>query len=362
MPLPRLLCPIASHRLLSACVLALALIPLAFSAQAQAQTQAPAAIQGDARLQMHTLLWPTELPSTAAPKAHEFITPKSNYLLDFHGSIQNPNLVIFLAGNQYRAFPELIAAFREWASQQAAYRQLPLANVFYATLPPAHLIDAMDVGKLQVGNFWFDVRPDALWPDVFMTNTAQHTRLFQSGYIEKYAVYTRNKGVVLLVKAGNPKHITGLQDLARPDVNVAISAPTGPTAGNSYLRTLQQQGGDAFADKVLAKPGTVLSYVVHHRENPQFIADGQADVAPMYFHFGDYLKKTFPQQFDYVPLPKEGNVIEELSIAKIRTAPHPLAAQAWIDFIRTDTAAAIFNRHGFDYAPLAERTVDVTPQ
>lgn len=308
-----------------------------------------------------TLPWPAELPAPADPKSHLFIEPKSNYLIDFHGSIQNPNLVIFLAGNQYRAFPELVASFRTWAGQQSKYHALPLTNIFYATLPPTHLLDAMDSGKLQVGNFWFDVRPDALWPDVFMTNTAQFTRLHNSGYIDKYSTYTRNRGVVLLIKAGNPKKIRGITDLARPDVAVAISAPAPPGNSNSYVSTLQAQGGGDFAAQVLAKPNTTLTRVVHHRENPQLIADGAADVAPMYFHFGDYLKKTFPQLFDYVLLPPQGNTIEELSIAKIRTAPRPQAAEAWAEFIRSDIAAEIFNRNGFNYAPLNERIVEVVP-
>lgn len=55
-------------------------------------------------------------------------------------------------------------------------------------------------------------------------------------------------------------------------------------------------------------------------------------------------------------------MIEELGIAKIRTAQHPLAAQTWVEFIRTDTEVGIFNRHGFDYAPVAERVVKVTPK
>lgn len=63
---------------------------------------------------------------------------------------------------------------------------------------------------------------------------------------------------------------------------------------HKQVGTLQQQRRQAFTDKVFAKPSAVLSHVVHHRENPPFMADGQADVAPTYWHFGDYLKKTFP--------------------------------------------------------------------
>jgi len=38
---------------------------------------------------------------------------KSNVVLDLHGSVQKPDLVIFMAGNQYRVVPDLLAAFRE---------------------------------------------------------------------------------------------------------------------------------------------------------------------------------------------------------------------------------------------------------
>ena len=62
---------------------------------------------------------------------------------------------------------------------------------------------------------------------------------------------------------------------------------------------------------------TVSPAAVHHRENPQFIYDGFADVAPMYFHFGEYLKKRMPEHFDYVALPAEGNFRDELAVSML---------------------------------------------
>jgi ABC-type molybdate transport system substrate-binding protein len=75
----------------------------------------------------------------------------------------------------------------------------------------------------------------------------------------------------------------------------------------------------------------------------------------MYYHFGDYLKGRLPEYFDYVALPAEGNFRDALAISLIRGAQHKEAAAAWIEFIRSDAAAAIFNRHGFDYAAAEER-------
>jgi ABC-type molybdate transport system substrate-binding protein len=300
--------------------------------------------------------WPAELPSATVPNASLYVSEKSNVVLDFHGSVQDPDLVIFMAGNQYRVLPELIGAFREWLKAQPRERSVRAERVFYATTPPGRLIDAMDSGQLLLGNLWIDVRPDRLWPDVFMTGPRQQRRLQAAKYINSWSVYTRNRGVVLLVAAGNPKGIRGVADLLREDVRVALSSPKRePASYESYANTLRAQGGAQVPERVLAKTNTVSPVAVHHRENPQLIYDGVADVAPMYFHFGDYLKKHMPQYFDYVELPSEGNFRDELAVAIVNRAPHPSAAAAWTEFMRSDAAASVYNRHGFDYLTAEER-------
>lgn len=300
--------------------------------------------------------WPPELPQDLPPRAKPYISEKSNVVLDLHGSAQDPDLVIFMAGNQYRVVPELLRAFREWTKTRPRHRGVKVERVFYATTPPGRLIDAMDSGRLVLGNYWIDVRPDKLWPDVFMTGPRQQRRLLKFNYIDGWSVYTRNRGVVLLVRAGNPKGIRGISDLMRDDVRVAISSPVRePASYESYSNTLRAQGGAQFPELILKKSTTVSPVTVHHRENPQLIYDDLADVAPMYYHFGEYLKSHMPGRFDYVTLPEKGNFRDELAISLIRNAPRKVAALAWIDFIRSDTAATIYNSNGFEYADAAER-------
>jgi molybdate transport system substrate-binding protein len=306
------------------------------------------------------LPWPPELPEKLLPKAAVYVSEKSNLVLDLHGSHQNPDLVIFMAGNQYRVFPELLAAFREWAREHPRHRSARVERIFYATMPPGRLIDAMQAGQLALGNFWIDVWPDRLWPDIFMTGSRQQRRLLGANYIERWSVFARNRGSVLLVRAGNPKNIRGIEDLMRSDVRVAISSPARePASFESYANTLRAQGGAQLPDLILKKSTTISPSAVHHRENPQFIFDGAADVAPMYYHFGDYLKTRMPQHFDYIPLAPEGNFRDELAISMIRDAPHAAAAAAWLDFIRSDAAGAVYDRHGFDYAPSEVRAKEV---
>jgi molybdate transport system substrate-binding protein len=303
------------------------------------------------------LEWPAELPQALSPEATHYISGKSNVVLDLHGSDRDPDLVIFMAGNQYRVIPELLAAFRKWVRAQPRHHGAKVERIFYATTPPGRLIDAMESGQLVLGNYWLDVRPDALWPDVFMTGPRQQRRLRKSNYIDGWSVYTRNRGVVLLIRAGNPKGIHGISDLLREDVRVAISSPVRePASYESYSNTLRAQGGAAFPELILKKATTISPAAVHHRENPQFIYDDQVDVAPMYYHFGEYLKSHIPAVFDYVALPERGNFRDELAISLIRNAPHRAAALAWIDFMRSEEAAAIYNKNGFEYASAAERS------
>jgi molybdate transport system substrate-binding protein len=225
---------------------------------------------------------------------------------------------------------------------QACFIQTTQAGqLFYATLPPGRLMEAMVSGQLIIGNMWLDIRPGQLWPDIFMTGPRQQKRLFEDGLIDSYTIYARNRGAVLLVRAGNPKNIVSVKDLLRNDIRVANSSPQRePASFESYANTLRGQGGTALPQPVLAKTTTISPTVVHHRENPQFIADGKADVAPMYFHFGDYLKRTMPQLFDYITLPPENNFIDSLAIARIKTAARKGASGAFIEFMRTDAAAA----------------------
>jgi hypothetical protein len=150
-----------------------------------------------------------------------YVSDKSNVVLDFHGSFQDPDLVIFMAGNQYPVLPDLVAAFRGWIAAQPQHTGVKVDRIFYTTTPPGRLIDAMQAGQL------------------------------------------------------------------RDDVRVALSSPVRePASYESYSATFRAQGGQQFPDLVLKKATTISPVAVHHRENPQFIYDGIADVAPMYYHFG----------------------------------------------------------------------------
>lgn len=70
--------------------------------------------------------------------------------------------------------------------------------------------------------------------DVFASaDVANMDRLVREGLVDKPVTFARNK-LEIAVAPGNPKHITGLADLANPGVSVVLAAP-GVPAGD-YAR------------------------------------------------------------------------------------------------------------------------------
>ena len=93
--------------------------------------------------------------SDVATRGFEFTVPPADVLADFHGSLDNPQLVLFASGNYFFALGQLVTAFGE---ANPGYR----GHVFYETLPPGLLLKQMDAGgTVTSGNMTWTVKPDA---------------------------------------------------------------------------------------------------------------------------------------------------------------------------------------------------------
>ena len=64
---------------------------------------------------------------------------RADALADFHGSLDNPALVLYASGNYFFAMGPLVEAFGREFPQ---YR----GRVYYETLPPGLLLKQMDAG------------------------------------------------------------------------------------------------------------------------------------------------------------------------------------------------------------------------
>ena len=102
---------------------------------------------------------------------------------------------------------------------------------------------------------------------------------------------------------------------------------------------------DAIA-KLFAPDGdTCFGQLIHHREAPQCIADGRADVAVIYSHLALRYTRIFPDVFEQAPLPRdEYNVTTNYAIGAVVNG-NELAPELASFFLSDDVADA-YTQHG----------------
>ena len=295
------------------------------------------------------LIWPAERPRAAAPGS-EWSQARSNLCLDFHGDPANAQLVVFSDGNHHMALAECVEAF--------VRRSPGLHEVFYTTTPPSVYLALLRTGELTLGNLTLRVRPN-----VVIGPREVVERLHAEGETGAPVAFARSRGNVYLVRAGNPKGIRGVADLLRPDVIPFMSNPDTEAASygvyrETVLATARIRGLDVRAlDRRLSGEGGAIVFGerIHHREAPQAIADGEADVAMVYYHLAQRYVRSFPGEFEIVcegwdPVgedkrePVEGTVVTEYVVAPAKTAGD--WGDTFVGFMRSGEAEAIYETHG----------------
>jgi molybdate transport system substrate-binding protein len=100
--------------------------------------------------------WQNGSNNDATDRGLDFTVPPVDDMADFHGSLDNPALVLYASGNYYFAMRDLVRAFE---AATPAYR----GRVFYETLPPGLLMKQLGAGgTVTSGDLTFTVRPDVM--------------------------------------------------------------------------------------------------------------------------------------------------------------------------------------------------------
>lgn len=275
------------------------------------------------------------------PALHQglrFTVPEVDDMPDFHGSLDHPALVIFVGGNYYFAMAPLVHAFE---ARQPRLR----GRIFYVTLPPGLLIKAMALGDtFTSGNLTFTAIPD-----VYAAGLRKVQAQIGAGRLVPPAVPYVTNDLTIMVPAGNPAHITGLTDLGKPGVRLAMPNPVWEGVARQIKRALIKAGGmtlerTVYIDKV-ANGQTVLTHI-HHRQTPLYLMQGLAD-AGVTWKSEAIFQEQIGHPISAVDIPAAENVTAVYAAAVVRGAPHPRAARAWIRFLRSATAGRIFARYGF---------------
>lgn len=297
---------------------------------------------------MIRLNWPDEAARPANRDEPHFSHPGSNVCLDFHGDPMRAQLVVFSDGNHHMALQEALRAFLT--------KHPEVEDIFYTTTPPRVGLQMLRAGCLDIGNLRLSVTPH-----VFISPPAILDQLVAEKRMSGYRSFMRSRGVVLLVRKDNPKNVVSLRDLLRDGVKLFLSNPINEKVSyqiyTDCLRRLAMHEGVTLAFLAHAPgqpdPGKLLyGQSIHHREAPQAVADGQADVALVFYHLALRYQRIFPDLFEFVwpagSLGEQDCDINHFSCGLVGDGG------AWgrklEAFLMTDEVTAIYAAHGLERA------------
>lgn len=296
---------------------------------------------------MPSLNWPDETARPAAQDAPRFVQAGSNICLDFHGDPARAKLAVFSDGNHHMALQETLQAF---------VRANPeVDDVFYCTTPPGAALQFLRAGCIDLGNLRISVSPH-----VFISPPSILDQLVAEGRMHSHRPFAHSRGIVLLVRKGNPQAVTGIKALLRPGLRLFLSNPVNEKVSyetyTDYLRYLATRQGlslDFPAYPHQSDPDRIVyGEAIHHREAPQALADGRADVAVVFHHMALRYQRIFPELFEFVRIEGENEVpahgISSIHCGLIRDGG------AWgvslLEFLRGKEAASIYGSHGLTAA------------
>lgn len=144
-------------------------------------------------------------------------------------------------------------------------------------------------------------------------------------------LFAKNK-LTIVVAAGNPKKITSLADLARPDLTVVLAGPTVPVG--RYARESLGKAGVTVKPK--SEETDVKAVLTRVRM-------GEADAGIVYTTD----VKAAGDAVASVEIPDESNVVASYPVAVIKDSRQQGPAEAFTAWLLTPEAQEILKKYGF---------------
>lgn len=282
--------------------------------------------------------WQKGANNDALNRGQEFTVPGVDDLPDFHGDLTNPKLVLYVGGNYFFAMAPLVKAFE---GGHPDYK----GRVFWETIPPGLLVKQIKSGGvITVGNMTFDIKADA-----YFAGLKKVKELINDGTLVAPAVPYVTNTLTIMVPKGNPGSLHSLSDLGRPGARLAMPNPAFEGIARQIKLSLEKVGGTNLVNLVYEKKvsdgSTILTHI-HHRQTPLFLMLGCAQ-AGVTWQSEAVFQEQIGNPISHVDIPPQDNTSAIYAGALVNGAPHPDAAQAWLAFIRSPQALAIFERYGF---------------
>ena len=262
-----------------------------------------------------------------------------------YGSIENSysaELVMYLAGNQFMVMQELITDFQT--------KNPDIKTVYVETIPPGQILKGQLLKQGEI-----EGQQTAMNPDIFASVNIGHLKkLHGKALMNEYIIYIHNK-LELMVAVGNPKGIKGPQDLARDDL--VQSHPNPLTEGifkfygSEMLKDLglyEKVTGGAECRSCWAVDGKTWFTSRHHRETPDRIEKGEADVGIVWATEVVHAKAE-GRPIGGVPIPaplnKQGKV--NYAIGIMTNGRNAENAARYLAYLGTEDAQSIYEKYGF---------------
>lgn len=167
--------------------------------------------------------------------------------------------------------------------------------------------------------------------DVFASaDEANMQRVVGAGLATDPQAFATNT-LVLVVPAGNPGGVEGLDDLADPDLSVVLCAPEVP-CGAASERLLERAGVTAAVDSAEQNVTAVLTKV----------ATGEADAGLVYV-----TDAATTGDVESVATEGADDVVNTYPLVALDDAANPDAAAAFVDFVRGEEGLAVLAELGF---------------
>jgi ABC-type molybdate transport system substrate-binding protein len=252
------------------------------------------------------------------------------------------DLVMYLAGNQFMVMEELIGDFQK--------KHPNIASVYVETIPPGQILKGQ---LLQQGEI--EGEQTAMNPDIFASVNINHLRkLNGKGKMTDHAIYIHNK-LELMVAEGNPKDIKGPKDLGRDDLLQSHPNPLTEGIfkfyGSEMLEDLglyEQVTGGQECRSCWAIEGKTWFTSRHHRETPDRIEAGEADVGIVWTTEVTHAKaQGRPLEGVAIPAPYNKQDKVNYAIGIMIEGRNQENAVAFISYLGTDEAQAIYEKYGF---------------
>jgi ABC-type molybdate transport system substrate-binding protein len=266
-----------------------------------------------------------EIPSTRKDDLHNI-----EYM-------QNADLILFMAGNQFMVMEELLREFRSLHPE--------VKRIFYETLPPGLELKQILAGGARFREIVIDVIPD-----VYTSVTEDAMKELQErDLIDNYSIYLHNR-IVLMVRRGNPLNIGSVTDLGRDEVRISQPGPMEDIS--KYIEAMYERaGGMALVKRIMEEKraeATTIFTIVHHRETPLRLQKGTVDVGPVW---ATEVVNAVREGMDVEAIePGEGLDQREsvnYYITRLKRGKNPGNAEKFIAFIRSRRAQEIYRSFGF---------------